>query len=238
MGLGMGLGMGIGGGGGGKRVPRRTIVGQSREMGRMAREMLSVLDSQARISRHSTAASCAAIQQLSYLASILSFHISFTDFPKTLGSDGRAEHLSLVSLGVAPPRVCHGSGASLEEARNEAAIGALRALADYVHPSPSPYPPPPHHLGQAVAADLSWPAQPPPVFHPPPTSPRSAKIAAANSQLKATPAPLPSSPSPTRPPNPSPGEAREPGPESQTSNHPSSNSQAPPPPSPPPQTSS
>ncbi|XP_053690443.1 maternal effect protein staufen-like [Sabethes cyaneus] len=63
-------------------------------------------------------------EQLMYLAQLLKFEVTFSDFPK--GNHG--EFLTLVTLSTEPPQLCHGSGASLEESHDEAARGALEIL--------------------------------------------------------------------------------------------------------------
>ncbi|XP_043283859.1 double-stranded RNA-binding protein Staufen homolog 2 isoform X2 [Venturia canescens] len=62
--------------------------------------------------------------QLMYLAQLLNFKATFVDFPKA--SYNRC--LSLVSLSTDPPQVCHGSGSTVNESRNQAVLTALRTL--------------------------------------------------------------------------------------------------------------
>lgn len=66
-------------------------------------------------------------QQLLYLAGVLGFGVSFTDFPK---GTNREEFLSLVSLSTNPPQMIHGSGASIEASHDVAAHKALLTLAE------------------------------------------------------------------------------------------------------------
>lgn len=66
-------------------------------------------------------------QQLLYLAEVLGFQVQFTDFPK--GSK-KSEYLSLVSLSTNPPQVNHGAGPTLETSHDQAALTALRGLAE------------------------------------------------------------------------------------------------------------
>uniref|UniRef100_A0A182XYW2 DRBM domain-containing protein n=1 Tax=Anopheles stephensi TaxID=30069 RepID=A0A182XYW2_ANOST len=63
-------------------------------------------------------------EQLLYLAQLLKFEVQFSDFPK--GNHG--EYLTLVILSTEPPQLCHGSGASLQESHDAAALGALEML--------------------------------------------------------------------------------------------------------------
>ncbi|KAL7299733.1 hypothetical protein TKK_0007483 [Trichogramma kaykai] len=62
--------------------------------------------------------------QLKYLAQLLNFQVSFSDFPKGTYK----EHLSLVSLSTDPPQVCHGHGPTKTASRDQAALTALRNL--------------------------------------------------------------------------------------------------------------
>uniref|UniRef100_A0A4D5RA94 Double-stranded RNA-binding protein Staufen-like protein n=1 Tax=Scolopendra viridis TaxID=118503 RepID=A0A4D5RA94_SCOVI len=65
-------------------------------------------------------------QQLLYLADVLGFAVQFTDFPK----GNKTEFLSLVSLSTSPPQVSHGSGPTLDASHDQAALTALKALAE------------------------------------------------------------------------------------------------------------
>ncbi|XP_067142126.1 double-stranded RNA-binding protein Staufen homolog 2-like isoform X2 [Centruroides vittatus] len=65
-------------------------------------------------------------QQLMYLADVLGFQVHFTDFPK----GNKLEYLSLVSLSTIPPQVKHGAGPTIEASHDQAALMALRALAE------------------------------------------------------------------------------------------------------------
>lgn len=49
---------------------------------------------------------------------------------QSLRNGENGEYLSLVSLSTTPPLVCHGSGPTIQQAQNDAALGALRSLAD------------------------------------------------------------------------------------------------------------
>lgn len=63
-------------------------------------------------------------QQLLYLAQILDFQVQFSDFPK--GNHG--EFLTLVTLSTNPPQLLHGSGKTMEESNDQAAMKALGLL--------------------------------------------------------------------------------------------------------------
>jgi len=63
-------------------------------------------------------------EQLAYLSQVLGFTVTYTDFPK------KGEYLSLVSLSTTPPQVSHGAGGTLEGSHNNAALTALRTLAN------------------------------------------------------------------------------------------------------------
>lgn len=63
-------------------------------------------------------------QQLLYLAQILDFQVQFSDFPK--GNHG--EFLTLVTLSTNPPQLLHGSGKTMEESNDQAAMKALTLL--------------------------------------------------------------------------------------------------------------
>lgn len=65
-------------------------------------------------------------QQLLYLAEVLGFQVHFTDFPK----GNKLDYLSLVSLSTNPPQVSHGAGPTIEASHDQAALTALRALAE------------------------------------------------------------------------------------------------------------
>ncbi|UYV61489.1 STAU1 [Cordylochernes scorpioides] len=65
-------------------------------------------------------------QQLHYVAEVLGFQVKFTDFPK----NNKLEHLSLVTLSTSPPHVKHGSGPTVEASHDQAALAALRSLAE------------------------------------------------------------------------------------------------------------
>lgn len=63
-------------------------------------------------------------EQLAYLSQVLGFTVTYNDFPK------KGEYLSLVSLSTTPPQVSHGAGSTLEGSHNNAALTALRTLAN------------------------------------------------------------------------------------------------------------
>lgn len=63
-------------------------------------------------------------EQLAYLSQVLGFTVTYTDFPK------KGEYLSLVSLSTTPSQVSHGAGSTLEGSHNNAALTALRTLAN------------------------------------------------------------------------------------------------------------
>ncbi|XP_055938006.1 double-stranded RNA-binding protein Staufen homolog 2-like isoform X2 [Argiope bruennichi] len=65
-------------------------------------------------------------QKLLYLAEVLGFPVHFTDFPK----GAKLEHICLVSVAINPNQVKHGAGATVEAAHDQAALGALRSLAE------------------------------------------------------------------------------------------------------------
>lgn len=64
--------------------------------------------------------------QLNYLAQLMGFTVSYSDFPK----GNHTEFLSLVTLSTDPPHMSHGSGSSREESRDHAASKALIALSE------------------------------------------------------------------------------------------------------------
>ncbi|XP_026275861.1 double-stranded RNA-binding protein Staufen homolog 2 isoform X1 [Frankliniella occidentalis] len=64
--------------------------------------------------------------QLLYLAQLLDFKVQFSDFPK----GNHSEYLSLVTLSTAPPHVCHGAGHTVEASHDQAALTALKMLAE------------------------------------------------------------------------------------------------------------
>ncbi|KAJ6640611.1 Double-stranded RNA-binding protein Staufen like 2, partial [Pseudolycoriella hygida] len=63
-------------------------------------------------------------EQLTYLAHILGFKVSYSDFPK--GNHG--EYLTLVTLSTEPPQLCHGAGSNFEASHDQAALTALTML--------------------------------------------------------------------------------------------------------------
>lgn len=62
--------------------------------------------------------------QLNYLAQLMGFKISYSDFPK----GNHTEFLSLVTLTTEPPHMSHGNGSTRDESRDSAALKALTAL--------------------------------------------------------------------------------------------------------------
>lgn len=64
--------------------------------------------------------------QLNYLAQLIGFQVSYSDFPK----GNHTEFLSLVTLTTDPPHMSHGSGSSIDESRDHAALKALGALSE------------------------------------------------------------------------------------------------------------
>lgn len=64
--------------------------------------------------------------QLNYLAQLIGFTVSYSDFPK----GNHSEFLSLVTLSTDPPHLSHGSGSNVDESRDHAAMKALGALSE------------------------------------------------------------------------------------------------------------
>lgn len=64
--------------------------------------------------------------QLNYLAQLIGFSVSYSDFPK----GNHTEFLSLVTLSTDPPHMSHGSGTSVDESRGCAAMKALGVLSE------------------------------------------------------------------------------------------------------------
>lgn len=64
--------------------------------------------------------------QLNYLAQLIGFQVSYSDFPK----GNHTEFLSLVTLTTDPPHMSHGNGSSIDESRDHAAMKALGALSE------------------------------------------------------------------------------------------------------------
>lgn len=64
--------------------------------------------------------------QLNYLAQLIGFSVSYSDFPK----GNHSEFLSLVTLSTDPPHMSHGSGSSRDESRDHAALKALGVLSE------------------------------------------------------------------------------------------------------------
>lgn len=64
--------------------------------------------------------------QLSYLATLIGFSVSYSDFPKA----NHTEFLSLVTLSTDPPHMSHGSGTTVDESRDHAALKALGVLSE------------------------------------------------------------------------------------------------------------
>lgn len=67
-----------------------------------------------------------ARDQLNYLAQLIGFTVSYSDFPK----GNHSEFLSLVTLSTDPPHMSHGSGTSVDESRDHAALKALSVLSE------------------------------------------------------------------------------------------------------------
>jgi len=72
--------------------------------------------------------------KLLHLADVLGFHVQFTDFPK---GNNKVEVLSLVSLSTNPQNqeqhhVSHGSGATIDDSHDNAALAALYNLSEMV----------------------------------------------------------------------------------------------------------
>lgn len=67
-----------------------------------------------------------ARDQLNYLAQLIGFTVSYSDFPKGNHSD----FLSLVTLSTDPPHMSHGSGSNVDESRDHAAVKALGAISE------------------------------------------------------------------------------------------------------------
>ncbi|KAG5679232.1 hypothetical protein PVAND_008812 [Polypedilum vanderplanki] len=64
--------------------------------------------------------------QLNYLAQLIGFSVSYSDFPKA----NHTEFLSLVTLATDPPHMGHGSGTTIDESRDNAALKALTIISD------------------------------------------------------------------------------------------------------------
>lgn len=64
--------------------------------------------------------------QLNYLAQLIGFSVSYSDFPK----GNHSEFLSLVTLSTDPPHMSHGSGSNVDESRDHAALKALSVLSE------------------------------------------------------------------------------------------------------------
>lgn len=64
--------------------------------------------------------------QLNYLAQLIGFSVNYSDFPK----GNHSEFLSLVTLSTDPPHMSHGSGSSVDESRDQAALKALSVLSE------------------------------------------------------------------------------------------------------------
>lgn len=67
-----------------------------------------------------------ARDQLNYLAQLIGFSVSYSDFPKA----NHTEFLSLVTLSTDPPQMSHGAGSSVDESRDHAALKALSVLSE------------------------------------------------------------------------------------------------------------
>lgn len=64
--------------------------------------------------------------QLNYLAQLIGFTVSYSDFPK----GNHLDYLSLVTLSTDPPHMSHGSGSNVNESRDHAALTALSVLSE------------------------------------------------------------------------------------------------------------
>lgn len=64
--------------------------------------------------------------QLGYLATLLGITVGYSDFPK----GNHSEFLSLVTLSTDPPHMSHGSGATVDESRDNAASTALNYITE------------------------------------------------------------------------------------------------------------
>lgn len=64
--------------------------------------------------------------QLNYLAHLIGFQVSYSDFPK----GNHTEFLSLATLSTDPPQMAHGSGYNIDESRDQAASKALSVLSE------------------------------------------------------------------------------------------------------------
>jgi len=64
--------------------------------------------------------------QLNYLAQLIGFTVSYSDFPK----GNHSEFLSLVTLSTDPPHMSHGAGSNVDESRDQAALKALGVLSE------------------------------------------------------------------------------------------------------------
>ncbi|CAO1334997.1 unnamed protein product [Diamesa tonsa] len=64
--------------------------------------------------------------QLNYLAQLIGFQVSYSDFPK----GNHTEFLSLATLSTDPPQMAHGSGHNIDESRDQAASKALSVLSE------------------------------------------------------------------------------------------------------------
>ena len=64
--------------------------------------------------------------QLNYLAQLIGFQVSYSDFPK----GNHTEFLSLATLSTDPPQMAHGNGNNIDESRDQAALKALTLLSE------------------------------------------------------------------------------------------------------------
>jgi hypothetical protein len=67
-----------------------------------------------------------AKEELDYLANVLDFSVTYTNFPQK----NKTDIVTLVKLTTNPPKVCHGSGKTTEESQIDAASRALLLIAD------------------------------------------------------------------------------------------------------------
>ncbi|XP_050549104.1 double-stranded RNA-binding protein Staufen homolog 2 isoform X1 [Daktulosphaira vitifoliae] len=63
-------------------------------------------------------------KQLDYFSKMLGFKVQYSDFPK----GNHKDYLTLVSLSTIPPQICHGSGTTLEQSQDAAALNAISSL--------------------------------------------------------------------------------------------------------------
>ncbi|CAG0878827.1 unnamed protein product [Darwinula stevensoni] len=89
-------------------------------------EALQVQGQMSNVSQNAGGPAVRPKHQLFYLASVLNFTVQFSDFPR----GNKTEYLSLVTLSTSPPQVFHGSGPTVEASHDQAALNALKQLAE------------------------------------------------------------------------------------------------------------